>query len=128
MRGHNAGLTQQPCNLADELGPDRLSNLLALSNRDYEGSRTTDHTITVVGVQVLAVGAVRPLQHQRQAIDDALSHCLIACLEHGAALIVGTITRDVDHLADSFDSALVEKFDTDFDRTRDRGSRRSPDP
>src|SRR5215472_2273865 len=67
--------------LQHQLGAGGLPELLALLDRDHEGTGAADHAVLVVDVEILDVhGAGRgPLEHDRQTIDgDALGDDLVA--------------------------------------------------
>ena len=64
------GVRQSPGNLSNDLRPDGFSELMALSNRDHEGSRPADHAVSIIAIKVLGVpGTDRALEHERKTID-----------------------------------------------------------
>ena len=76
--------------------------MTAILHRHHKGTETSDHTVSIVLIEVLDIeGACRAaLEQQGQAVDDVpLGNGLIAGVGDPATLIVRAVTCDVDHLA-----------------------------
>src|ERR1700688_517716 len=74
-RRDNPALGFPPCDFEQQLGTDRLLELLAVLDRDHEGAGASDDAVLVVEIEVVDVhrriGWL--LHHDRQAVDgDAL--------------------------------------------------------
>jgi hypothetical protein len=97
----NQGLELRPFgDLTHDLRPDGFGKLGLLSHRDHEAPWSSNHAVPEVEIKAVDVPqAVRPLQHDRQPVDgDALRHGLVPGCGHDAALVVGPVPGDVDHL------------------------------
>jgi hypothetical protein len=101
----------------DDLGLDGLDEVRLLPHRNQKGSRAADDAAAEVEVQVLDVPeAVGPLQHDRQAVDDdAMRQSLIAGQGHGSTRVVGSVSRDIDHLPIRSQATLTKLPDAKVD-------------
>src|ERR1700732_725272 len=72
---NDAALGRAAGDFEQQLGPDRLLELLAILDRHHKRTRTADHAILVIPIEILDIhGRIgRLLHHDRQAVDgDAL--------------------------------------------------------
>src|SRR6478735_1343208 len=109
---HNQSLRSQASDLANELGLDRLGELMALSNWDHECARATDDTVAIVVVKLLDIPVVcRTVEKQVKAVDDdTLSQGFVSRLGDGSALMVDPVPRDVDHPPHGVNVALAQEL------------------
>src|SRR6185436_16396679 len=126
---HNQSLWSQASDLANDLGLDRLSELMALSNWDHKCARATDDTVAIVFIKLLDIPVVcRTVEKQGKTVDDdTLVQGFVSRLGDGSALIVDAVPRDVDHPPHGFNVALVQELHTGVDGPRDGGTRTSSD-
>src|SRR3954451_21843499 len=91
---HHGALRHTARNLHQELGADGFLELVAVLDRDDEGTGTADDAIFIVEVEVVDIhGRIgRLLDHDRQAVDDdALLDRRVARDRDRSAIVVGTV-------------------------------------
>src|SRR6478609_1839703 len=121
---HDRALRRAARDLEQQLGADRLLELVALLDRHHEGAGTADDTVFVIEIEVVDIhgGIRRLLHHDRQAVDDdALFQRGIAGDDDRGAVVVRTIAGNIDHAPYAPMRVLVEQLHGEIDRARDRG-------
>ena len=97
--------------LQHQFRADRLLELFPLADRHDKSAGAADHAILVIDIKVVDIHgeSVRPLEHDRQAIDgDAGREHIVACERDEGTAVVGAVARDVDHAAEPAIAAAVE--------------------
>src|SRR6266542_2277630 len=95
----HAPLGRAASDLQHQLGTRRFLELLTLADWDDECTGTADYAVLVINIEVVDIHSerVRPLQHDRQAIDgDAGGMYVLSRHDDERAVVVGTVAGDGD--------------------------------
>src|SRR5262245_17481894 len=121
LHRHHAPFRHEARDLEHELGAGRLLELVALADRDHERAGAADDAILVVDVEVVDIHGegVRPLEHDRQAVDgDARGEHVVAHERDERTAVVGAVAGNVDHPAKAAKAATVEQWLAEIERAR----------
>src|SRR5712671_1536161 len=87
------------CDFEQQLGPDRLLELVAVLDRYHEGAWAPDDTVLVIEIEIVDIHRRigRFLHHDRQAVDDdALLQRRVTRGRDWRAVVVGAVAGDID--------------------------------
>ena len=112
MHGYQTHLRRAAGDLQHQFRAGRLLELLAFADRHDERTGAADHAILVVDIEVVDIHGegVRPLQHNRQAVDRHPGREHVVAREGDErAAIVGAVPGNVDDAAKTAVAAAVEQ-------------------